>query len=482
MAGVDSSTQSTKVQLRDLSSGDLLGMGRAPHPTTTPPRSEQDPRAWWRALVASFREALATCADEIEVRAVSVAGQQHGMVILDQAGEVIRPAKLWNDTESAAESSDLVAGRARWWAEAVGSVPVASFTVTKLLWLCHNEPLSYERIARVLLPHDWLTYQLTGQFVTDRGDASGTGYWSPTEGEWRADLLTRCLPRRSAQDWSRALPEVLGATEAAGPIRPEAADELCLSHEVIIGPGTGDNMAAALGIGLGNGDTAVSIGTSGTVFSVRDHPVADGSGCVAGFADATGRFLPLVCTLNATLVTEAIARLVGVDVLDLDELASTEPAGARGMVLVPYLAGERTPNRPHSTGTLTGIRTDVSRSQLARAAFEGVVCGLLDGLDALEAVTGKATGRTFVVGGGARSLTYTQLLADLSNRRVTVPAEDEIVAFGACVQAAAVAAGADLELVAKGWGAGSGPVLEPDPNVDRDTIRATYTRARGIQT
>ena len=466
--GVDSSTQATKVEVRDADDGTLVGTARAPHPSTTPPRSEQEPAVWLAALE--------DCVAEVGLRdvvAASVAGQQHGLVALDGDGEVIRPAKLWNDTESAPDADWLVEqlGGPAAWAEACGSVPVASFTITKLSWLHRSEPEAWDRLARVLLPHDWLTLQLTGETVTDRGDASGTGYWSPAGGVWRHDLLAVV---DGDADWAPCLPRVLGPLEAAGP---------WIGRDVTVGPGTGDNMAAALGIGLVPGDVAVSLGTSGTVFSVAGQPVADPTGAVAGFADATGRFLPLVCTLNATKVTDAVARLLGVDAAGLADLALSAPAGADGVVLVPYLDGERTPNRPDATGTLTGLRSDVAREQVARAAHEGVVCGLLDGLDALANAGVRVDGgRLVLVGGGARSPAYRQVLADLTGRAVTVPAAEEHVATGACVQAAAVLHQHSPEEVAAAWGLGQGITVEPNGDVDASAIRDRYRGAADTAT
>ena len=462
VAGVDSSTSATKVEVRDVDSGEVVGRGAAPHPPTQPPRSEQDPAAWWAAFESAWEQAGSP-----EVAAISVGGQQHGMVVLDEQREVIRPAKLWNDTESAPDAASLIErlpGGRQAWAEACGVVPVASFTITKLAWLPRNEPEAFVRLAHVVLPHDWLTFRLTGSLTTDRGDASGTGYWSAASGSYRPELLALVDADR---DWSGAVPTVLGPGDAAGEW-----------NGAIVGPGTGDNMAGALGVGLRSGDVAVSIGTSGTVYSVCDSPAADPSGIVAGFADATGRYLPLVCTLNATKVTDAVARLLGVDHAAFDELVFAAPPGAGGLTLLPYLDGERTPDRPSATGVLSGVRSDVSREQLARAAVEGVICGLLDGLDALAAFA-PADGRLILVGGGARSRAYRQVLADLSGRAVLVPRSDEQVATGACVQAAAVATGADPNDVADRWKLSDGDVVEPGPATSAaDDVRAAYALLR----
>lgn len=463
VAGVDSSTGSTKVEIRDADTGTLVASGSAPHPATTPPKSEQDPAAWWGAFEAAWSQAGSP-----SVAAISVAGQQHGMVALDADGAVIRPAKLWNDTETAPDAGWLLKqlpGRAAEWAAACGSVPVAAFTIAKLSWLHRSEPDAWARLAHVVLPHDWLTYRLTGALVTDRGDASGTGYWSAAAGEYRWDLLAIVDKDR---DWTGVVPRVLGPAEPAGTWQGAA-----------VACGTGDNMAAALGSGLQPGDVAMSLGTSGTAYTVSATPTADDTGAVAGFADATGRFLPLVCTLNATKVTDAVGRLVGADHAALDAMALGAPAGAGGVVLLPYLDGERTPDRPRATGVLAGLRSDVTREHLARAAFEGVLCGLLDGIDALARVTSVGDGRLVLVGGGSRSAAYRQLLADLSGRAVHVPEATEHVAAGACVQAAALVHGQAPDAVSAAWGLGAGTVVEPALDADAAAaVRAAYAERR----
>ncbi len=445
VAGVDSSTQSTKIELRDAESGALIARAASPHPPVSPPRSEQDPMSWWTAFELAW-EQLGSPA----VAAISIAGQQHGMVVLDSDRRLVRPAKLWNDTESAADAAWLVkqlpAG-AGGWAEAVGSVPVAAFTVTKLSWLHRNEPDAWSRMAHVLLPHDWLTMRLTGNLTTDRGDASGTGYWSPSTGEYRWDLLDIIDRDR---DWTAVVPPVLGPLQSAG-----------AWGDVIVGPGTGDNMAAALGLGLGPGDVVISLGTSGTVYCVAVNPTHDATGSIAGFADASGRFLPLACTLNATKVTEMARRLLGVDHAELDRLALNADPGAGGLTMLPYLDGERTPNRPQATGVVGGLRSDGTREQFARAAFEAVACSLYDAYQALAAACGPQEGRLLLVGGGARSSAYQQIVGHVFGRQVTIPHDDEVVATGAAVQAAAVLTRTDPSTVALHWGLGTGSPVRP---------------------
>ncbi|MGJ6968558.1 xylulokinase [Streptosporangium sp. G11] len=457
VAGVDSSTQSCKVVIRDARTGALVRQGRATHPEGT----EVDPGAWWEAL----QEALARAGGLDGVEAMSIGAQQHGMVCLDESGDVVRKALLWNDTRSAGAAADLVEelGGPERWAEAVGSVPVASFTVTKLRWLAEHEPDSARRTARVCLPHDWLTWRLGGEFVTDRGDASGTGYWSPATGAYRTDLL------QMAFGAVPGLPEVLGPRDSAGEVRPAAG--VPGAGTVRLAPGTGDNMAAALGVGALPGDVVVSIGTSGTAFAVAAGPSADPTGAVAGFADATGRFLPLVATLNAARVLDAAARTLGVGLDELDRLALEAPSGAGGLVYVPYLEGERTPNLPTATGSLHGLTLGTSTpAHLARAAVEGMLCHLADAFDAL----GLDPSRVLLIGGGARSEAVRRIAPAVFGRPVVVPEAGEYVADGAARQAAWSLGGDEPPA----WEAGKVEHYEADPAPE---VRARYAEVRGLR-
>jgi len=455
---VDSSTQSTKVVVCDADTGEVVRQGSASHPVGT----EIHPDLWWQAFTDATANGLLD-----EVQAIAVGGQQHGMVTLDESGEVVRPALLWNDTRSGSAARDLVTelGGPAAWADAVGSVPLAAFTVTKLRWLAEHEPSLADRVHEVVMPHDWVTASIlgggtirSGAAVTDRGDASGTGYWSPITGEYRRDLLKLAFGREIGT------PRVLGPDEAAG--RTNAG--------MLVAAGTGDNMGAALGLGLEPGDIVVSLGTSGTVFGVHTEGTSDASGVVAGFADASGRFLPLVCTLNAARVLSAAASMLGTDLAGLDRLAMSAKPGAGGLVLLPYLDGERTPDLPDATGTLGGLtRVNATPANLARAAVEGMLCGLADGLDALRA-QGLRARRVLLIGGAARSSAVQEIAPSIFGAPVTVPEPLEYVAIGAARQAAWALSSGVARQEAPSWVAKAETVRPLEDATSGERVRAAY--------
>src|SRR5215475_13087921 len=439
VAGVDSSTQSTKVLLCRAEDGTVVAQASAPHPDGT----ECDPRHWWDALQEAGRDLLE------RADAVGVAAQQHGMIVLDSGGQVIRPAMLWNDVKSAPQARELVTelGGPAEWAARTGSVPTMSFTVTKLRWLAEREPEHARLADRVLLPHDWLTWRLDGggpsapsgapgwagapsdpvlEPVTDRGDASGTGYFSPADGTWLPGFAATALGHPVL------LPRVAAPAEVAGHALWGA----------VLSAGTGDNMGAALGLGLRDDDVVVSIGTSGVAYAVTAKPAADPSGLVAGFADATGKFLPLVATVNAARVLDVTARLLGVDAEGFSLLALSAPPGADGLTLLPYLDGERSPNRPSANGVLRGLTSlNTTPANLARAAVEAVLCSLADAIDYLRAC-GITPGRVVLIGGAARSEAIRAVAPGVFGVPVTVAAPAEYVALGAARQAAWALSGA----------------------------------------
>jgi xylulokinase len=444
VAGVDSSTQSCKVVIRDAETGRLVRQGRSRHPEGT----EVHPDVWWQALQVAVEQAGGLD----DVAALSVGGQQHGMVCLDAAGEVVRPALLWNDTRSATAAAALVTELGpQYWAEAIGSVPLASFTVTKLRWLAEHEAENAARTAAVCLPHDWLSWKLAGAgdlagLVTDRSDASGTGYFDGRSNSYRTDLLVRGLGHEAV------LPRVAGPAEVAA----EAVRTAAEGGPLLIGPGAGDNAAGALGVQVGE-DVLVSLGTSGVACARSDVQAADPSGLVAGFSDATGAFLPLVCTLNAARVLDAAARLLGVSLAELSSLALSAEPGSAGVTVVPYLEGERTPNLPLATGAVHGLTLANSQpANLARAAVEGMLCGLAAGLDALVA-QGVSVSGVHLIGGAAQSEAVVRIAPSVFGVPVTVPQPGEYVADGAARQAAWVLAGTAQPPV---WELGGSAVFE----------------------
>ncbi|MGV2854386.1 xylulokinase [Glutamicibacter sp. AGC13] len=457
VAGIDSSTQSCKVVIRDAATGALIRSGRASHPEGT----EVDPEFWFTAMQA----AIAQAGGLDDVAAVSVGGQQHGMVVLDESGTVIRPALLWNDTRSAQSATDIISDAgdgdmeagAKYWAQRTGTLPVSSITLAKLRWLKDNEPENAAKVAAVCLPHDWLSWRLAGYgpgsgaeglaaLRTDRSDASGTGYYRPAENAYDLEALEQHLGH------APLLPAVAGPLESIGRTASGA----------LIGAGAGDNAAAGLGVGAKVGDAVMSLGTSGTVFAVADSPSADASGLVAGFADATGNYLPLVCTLNATRIFDATASLLQASLEEFNDLALSAAPGCDGLALLPYFDGERTPNLPEATGSLHGItRANYTAANLARSAVEAVVCSLADGLRALEA-QGVQAQRVILVGGGAQSRAVQQIAAQILGLPIVVPAPGEYVADGAARQAAGVLAG---EFPHWAQGTAQVPAMEPAPQV-----------------
>jgi xylulokinase len=421
IAGVDSSTQSVKVVIRDSNTGELVRQGRASHPDGT----EVDPVHWLNGLNSAISEAGGI----EDVSAISIAGQQHGMVALDSNGDVIRDALLWNDVRSAdaAESLNREAGGDAEIAKKVGSKLVASFTAAKLRWLADHEPENAAKTASVALPHDWLSWQIQGgkdftKLFTDRSDASGTGYFDPSTSQYRQEIIELALGKNRQIQF----PRIIAASEFGGETQ----------NGIPIAAGAGDNAAAALGLQAQPGDVVVSLGTSGTAFAVSQTPTHDPSGSVAGFADATGRYLPLVCTLNAARILDAACQMLGKNHDEIAELALSAQPGAHGLTLLPYFEGERTPNRPNATGTLSGMNISNSNpADIARAMIEGMLSGLADAVDSLVAL-GVKVERILLIGGAAKNPAVPVIASALFGREVLVPPIGEYVAHGAAKQAA----------------------------------------------
>ncbi len=465
VAGVDCSTQATKVLIVDAGDGTVVAAGRAPHEVTgSGGARETDPGVWWHALGA----ALAETGRAGEVGAISVAGQQHGLVVTDSDGEPLRPAVLWNDTRSAPDAAELRdALGAEAWAERVGVVPVPSFTVTRWAWLRRTEPDVAAAAAAIRLPHDWLTERLSGRPATDRGDASGTGWWSTRDENYSNEVLE--LPAVSLE--RSMLPEVLGPGEAAGTVGGAAAAALGLPEGALVGPGTGDNMGAALGLGLRPGEPAISLGTSGTAYAAMSERAVDPTGTIAGFADAAGGFLPLAATLNCTLAVDRVAGWLGID---------REAVAPRTEVTVlPYFDGERTPNLPRAAGTIAGLRHDTEPGEILLAAYEGAVASLVEALELLGSVGSglDPAAPVTLIGGGARGRVWQETVARLCGRTVVVPEAEELVALGAAAQAAAVLTGEPAAEIARRWETRGGAVVEPPAVPDTETV----ARIRGVR-
>jgi xylulokinase len=433
--GIDCGTQGTKALVID-ESGTPLGRGYAPHALIekTNGAREQDPQWWVDALRASIIGALARV-DGAEVKALAVSGQQHGLVVLDADLKVIRPAKLWNDTETAPQNQEILehfGGRDAFF-KRFGIVPLTGYTVSKLLWIKQIEPENFARIRHILLPHEYLNFWLTRRLCAEFGDASGTAFFDVRSRQWSREILD-AIDGDTGQLFA-ALPQLIHADELVGKIRPEVAAELGLSPDCVVAAGGGDNMMGAIGTGnVREGVVTLSLGTSATVYSFHEKPVLDPTGQVAPFCSSSGGWLPLVCTMNATNVVTQTLQVLGRTVEDIDPALASTPVGSGGLTLLPFFNGERTPDLPAARGSLTGISSsNFYPEYLIRAAIEGVSFGILNGLELIQ--QGSQTQQIFVIGGGSRSSGWRQLLADATGANVDVPAEVEAGCLGAAMQA-----------------------------------------------
>jgi xylulokinase len=448
VAGVDSSTQSVKIVVRDSDTGTLLSQASHPHPDGT----EVDPQHWLDALHRVIEEIGGL--DSLD--AISIGGQQHGMVLLDANGEVIRPALLWNDTRSAGQAT-AINEKFPNIHQQTGSQLVASFTASKVRWVLENEPANAAKIAAIALPHDWLSWKLSGSsdlndLFTDRSDASGTGYFDPINNTYISEIV----------EW------VVGNTDVVLPRVIAPGDTGARIGNTVIASGAGDNAAAALGIGATLGDLVISLGTSGTAFSVSSSPTHDASGEVAGFADASGNFLPLACTLNAAKIFDSTAKLLTIDFEKFSELALQANPGSDGLMVMPHFDGERTPNRPSAQGAIVGVtHSNFTPANLARASIEGVLAGLAYATDALRREKVKIS-RLLLVGGAARNKAVQQIASEIFGLPVHLPLPGEYVSEGAAIQAAWALSGSRPE-----WSQLDLEVIHGEPQLE---VRARYLR------
>ncbi|OKI04806.1 sugar kinase [Streptomyces sp. CB02923] len=464
VAGLDSSSESTRIVVCDADTGAVIRQGYAPHPAEK--GHEIDPQAWLMSLGEAAGNGLLE-----GVQAIGVSAQQHGMLPLDADGALVRAALVGNDKRAQSAAADLIdslGGRAAW-TQAVGAVPHSAQPLTKLRWLARSEPANAARVAEVLQPHDWLVWQLLGRparRTTDRGGASGTGYWSAATGGYRPDLVELALGHQVR------LPEVLGPSGTAG-FTPEG---------LLISAGTGETMAAAFGLGVGAGDAVVSLGASGSVFGIHHEALADSNGTITSFADATGMHLPVVHTSNAVRVLRGTAEMLGTDLQGLSELALKSTPGSYGMVLLPYLEGERTPHLPHTAGSLHGLRRESMKPEhLARAAFEGMLCGLADALDVLRG-RGVEVHRVFLLGAAAELGAVQAAAPGLFGAQVVVPQPADYAALGAARQAAWALGAAHGTLAPHEpprWPAAASQVFEPGEELPvGQAVRQQYIAVR----
>lgn len=458
--GVDCSTQSCTIVERELYSGEVISIHRSPHPRTTPPISEQNPDSWWNA----FKDCLSQI-DQKRVAGISVAGQGHGLVVLNSQDKVIRPAKLWNDTTSTSQSEELISelGIAAWQRKC-GSVPLAAFTITKLAWLRKNEPENFASVQKIMNPHDYINYQLTGKPTTDRSDASGTGYFDLNRNSWDESLLKLVDKEK---DWISCLPRVLMPDETAGFVSEKVVTELGFSSETIVGSGSNDNQGSALAYGVVDpGDFMISIGTSGTAFTPSQIQVGDPEGLISCMAHTVSGYLPLICTLNGTKVTDLFAKLFGRSLSELGELALMGENSSTRPVLRPWIDGERTPSRTDSRAILSNLDNSLEIADIARSAFEGVIFGIYFGVEKLISA-GLEPQRLIVTGGGSKSKAYLQFISDLTGKPVFTVDFDDAAASGAAIQASAAVQNIGLRSLVQEWK----PVLKiaAEPRDDQNT-------------
>jgi len=437
--GIDCGTQGTKALLLDAASGQVLGQGSASHELISGPNGhrEQHVEQWTAAFEAAAAAALAEAGVAgDQVLGIGVSGQQHGLVTLDSEGQVLRPAKLWCDTESAAENQRLLhwLGGERGSLERLGVVIAPGYTVSKLLWMKEQHPQLFERIAHILLPHDYLNYWLTGRYSTEYGDASGTGYFDVRTRHWDLEILRHIDANGRLE---AALPELIGPDKAVGTLRPELAQRLRLNPNAIVSSGGGDNMMGAIGTGnIHPGAITMSLGTSGTLYAFAEEPRISPQPSVATFCSSSGGWLPLICTMNLTNANGAIRDLLQLDLDQFNALVAQAPIGAEGVTLLPFLNGERVPALPQATASLHGLTADnLTRANLCRAVVEGVTFGLRYGLDLLRE-SGIRSERIQLIGGGAKNPLWRQVVADMMATPVVCTTQSEAAALGAAIQAA----------------------------------------------
>ncbi len=436
--GIDTGTQGTKTLVFDLEKAAVVAESSQSYSMIEglpEGHREQDPADWIRAVDFTVKDCLKQLGDGVSsVAAIGVSGHQHGLVVLDAQNNIIRPAKLWCDTSTSEQCDEIsrAFGGAPGLIELAGNPVLPGYTASKILWLKQNEPQNFQRVETVLLPHDFINYWLTGVKRMEPGDASGTGFFDVRKREWCREIIDFIDP-----SLHEMLPRIGSSLDVLGPLRPELAKAWGLGSHVLVSAGGGDNMMGALGTGnVKSGHVTVSLGTSGTVYGVHDKPLIDPQGEVAAFCDSSGQWLPLVCNMNATVVTDAVRKHYAWDLTRMETEAASSPMGAEGLMMLPYFQGERTPSLPEGSGVLHGLTlSNYTPANIMRAAMEGVSLGLGYGMLRLCELGFEPTS-VRVTGGGAKSPLWRQMISDVFGLPVVGLKTDEGAALGAALQAA----------------------------------------------
>ena len=435
--GVDCGSQGTKAVVVDGENGGVVGSGYIGYGMIEglpPSHREQHPSTWIKAMIKTVRGAIREAKiDPSEIKGLGISGQQHGFVPVDSSGKVIRPAKLWNDTSTVEECMWLIEylGGIKEVVKLTGNTILPGFTAGKILWLKRHEPENYANLSKVLLPHDYMNFWLTGKISMEPGDASGTALMDVRTRRWRREVVDAI-----DIDLMEKLPDIQPSTVPSGFLNKEAAEKLKLPEGILVSAGGGDNMMGAIGTGNTRpGIVTVSLGTSGTIYAYSEKPVIDPSGEVHAFCDSTGAWLPLACTMNVTVVTEAVRNLLGYDYALLEAAVEDTPVGSSGLVLLPYLTGERTPNVPNGKGVLYGLTPEnFKAANVARAAMEGATMGLNFGFNRLKEM-GIEPSEVRLTGGGSKNRAWRKICADVFGVEVVCLQVDEGAAYGASLQA-----------------------------------------------
>ena len=433
--GIDNGTQSTKVVFYDYENKTIAASASAPHDLISREDGSREQKAeWW---IGALESCFAAIDPEIKktAEAVGVSGQQHGFVPLDKEGRVLRDVKLWCDTSTAAECSELseaFGGDAKLLNQ-TGNLVLPGYTASKILWFKKNQSAEYARMAHILLPHDYLNFYLTGEYVMEFGDASGTALLDVKNRRWHRELVKALDPER---DLMGCLPRLIQSREAAGTVKADVAEKLGIPGGIPVSSGGGDNMMGAIGTGtVRDGVLTMSLGTSGTLYGYSDTPIIDPEGNLAAFCSSTGGWLPLLCTMNCTVATEQMRQLFEYGVKEFDRLGSSAPAGSGGILTLPFFNGERTPNFPNGRGCIVGMTSsNVKKENIFRSALESAILGMKLGLDSFQKLGFQAR-EVRLIGGGANSPVWRQITADILNLPVVVPVTAEAAALGGALQA-----------------------------------------------